>query len=118
MVEPTYSAIKLVMACPGQNCPKQTAISGWVHSSCTGDIYLRGDGYLICIKCLTNDHMCDWRFACANHAGKYEKPNYNSLMLALGTAATSIESGFSNKLEGLKFMAGVQMSIFKKQNSL
>ncbi len=62
--------------------------------------------------------MCDWRFAHWYHVGKYESPNPSALILSLLTASTSVESGFTNKAEGLKLMAGVQIRVFKKYNNL
>ena len=105
--------IPLVMPCPGINCPdKRATISEWEHASCFTQVFLKGNGNLLCKEGCTEKSICQWRFACARHQGEYRKPDFNALIDALGTAIRSTKAYFRDDKEGLQFLAEVQKNVF------
>ena len=107
-----YKAIPLVMKCPGTGCTNPDVIKYWTHQACSKQVYLQGNGHIVCIGCCTYPLM-DWRFACKLHTGDYRKPDYMAVCNGLGAAMASVKSFFINGQEAIEFLQYVQTQITK-----
>lgn len=105
--------IPLVMRCPGENCNNISVITCWSHSSCSKQVFLKGNGHIVCNGC--SDHpFTDWRFACKDHVGDYRRPDFMAIGNALGAAMGAIKAHFTNAKEALEFLALVQKKILEE----
>ena len=111
--------IPLVMPCP-TGCGNQTTVKNWVHakSGCGAQIFLKGNGCLLCLNGCGESSMCDWRFACEKYQGDYRKIDFNCLVDALGCALRSTKDAFFNTdQESLLFLAGIHAHICSRIGS-
>jgi len=104
--------IPLVMTCL-TGCGNTRVIESWVHASCNKQVFLKGNGNLMCLNGCADESICKWRFKCEKHQGDYKDIDFNALIDALGTAIKSTKAFFKDDREGLLFLAEVQKNIYQ-----
>ncbi len=105
--------IPLVMTCP-TGCANKRVVKCWTHKSCGDQVFLKGNGNLLCLNNCLEKSICDWRFACELHQGEYRKVEFNALIDALGCAMRSTKAFFKGDKEGLLFLRTIQDNIYEK----
>ena len=109
--------VPLVMNCP-TGCGNRRIIKHWVRTGCKGQIFLKGNGNLLCLDQCLEKSMCEWKFACENHQGDYRKVDFNHLIDALGCALLSTKAFFKNDKESLLFLASLHSHICGSMEAL
>jgi len=106
-------AIPLVMPCP-TGCQNQKVIKCWIHADCGDQVFLKGNGSLLCLNNCVEAPICDWRFSCENHEGEYRKVEFNALIDAFGCAMRSTKAFFKSDKEGLLFLRTLQENLYEQ----
>ena len=106
-----YKKVPLVMDCP-LGCHKGDS-SSWIHADCGNEVYLDGNGYIICVCCDIKFFLSDWRFACKYHRNDFKRPSRMEWCDAIGSATVSTQTYFKNNYDSLAFFSAIQMRMLE-----